>query len=66
MKTKADGYIDSARVALLLGLTVGLGIVAHEGFFFVAGAIAVSALVVATMHAMQEHADGTRMTHQHR
>ncbi len=66
MKTKAEGYIDSARVALLLGLTVGLGMVVHEGFFFVAGAIAIGALAVATAHVMQEHTDCARLKHQHR
>lgn len=38
------GGIDLARVALLLGLSIGLGIVVHEGFFLVAGAIAVGSL----------------------
>jgi len=38
--------MDPARVALLLGLGAGLGIVVHEGFFLVAGAIAVGALAV--------------------
>ena len=68
MKTiEKDGeHIGPARVALLLGLSIGLGVVVHEGFFVVAGAIAVGALTVATMHAIQEHSDGTRLAHQHR
>jgi hypothetical protein len=48
---------DPARVALLLGLSIGLGIAVHEGFFLVAGAIAVGALTVATARALQEHAE---------
>ena len=47
---KSDRFyetMDPARVALLLGLSVGLGIAVHEGFFFVAGAIAVGALAAA-------------------
>ena len=32
--------MDPARVALLLGLSVGLGIALHEAFLLVAGAIA--------------------------
>jgi hypothetical protein len=39
------------------GLSIGLGIAVHEGFFLVAGAIAVGALTVATAHALQEHAE---------
>lgn len=67
MKTidRSSGHVDQARVALLLGLSIGLGIAVHEGFFLVAGAIAVGALTVATMHAVQEHADRARLAHQH-
>jgi hypothetical protein len=68
MKTieKDRGHVDPARVALLLGLSIGLGIVVHEGFFLVAGVIAVGALTVATVHTIQEHSDGARLAHQHR
>jgi hypothetical protein len=59
-----DGSVDGSRVALLVGLSVGLGIVVHEVFFLVGGAIAVGALAVATGHAMQEHAERTRLAHQ--
>ncbi|HAK07639.1 MAG TPA: hypothetical protein DCO65_10315 [Spartobacteria bacterium] len=67
MKTieKDGGHVDPARVALLLGLSIGLGIAVHEGFFLVAGAIAIGALTVATVHAVQEHSDGARLAHQH-
>jgi hypothetical protein len=68
MKTikKDDGSVDGARVALLVGLSVGLGIVVHEVFFLVGGAIAVGALAVGTAHALQEHADQTHPAHQRR
>ena len=68
MKTikKDDGSVDGARVALLLGLSVGLGIVVHEVFFIVGGAIAVGALTVATAHALQEHAEQARPARQRR
>lgn len=68
MKTikKDDGSVDGARVALLVGLSVGLGIVVHEVFFLVGGAIAVGALTVATVHAVQEHAEDARPAHQGR
>lgn len=58
MKTrdKTAGAIDSADVALLVGVGIGLGIVVHDAFFFVAGAIAVGALTAATAHALHERA----------
>ena len=44
MKTikRDDGTLDGSRVALLLGLSIGLGIAVHEVFFVVGGAIAVA------------------------
>lgn len=67
MKTikRDDGSVDGSRVALLLGLSIGLGIAVHEAFFLVAGAIAVGALSVATAHAVEEHSERTRVTRQH-
>ena len=61
-----DGSVDGARVALLVGLSVGLGIAVHEFFFLVGGTIAVAALGVATAHAIQKHAEQTRPVHQNR
>jgi hypothetical protein len=61
-----DGSVDGARVALLLGLSIGLGIAVHEVFFLVSGAIAVGALTVATAHALHEHAEQARTARQHR
>jgi hypothetical protein len=58
-----DGSVDGARVALLVGLSIGLGIVVHEVFFLVGGAIAVGALTVATAHAAQEHAEHAHQYH---
>ena len=57
MKTKDEvgAAMDPTRVALLLGVTIGLGIVVHEGFFLVAGAIAVGAAGAAVAHALQSH-----------
>lgn len=60
-----DGSVDGARVALLVGLSIGLGIVVHEAFFLVGGAITVAALTVATAHSLQEHAEHARPAHQH-
>jgi hypothetical protein len=61
-----DGSLDSTRVTLLVGLSIGLGIVVHEAFFLVGGAIAVGALTVAAAHALHEHAEQVRPAHQHR
>lgn len=63
---KDDGSVDGARVALLVGVSVGLGIVVHEVFFLVGGAIAVGALAAGAAHALQEHGDQTRPAGQHR
>jgi hypothetical protein len=58
--------MDPVRVALLLGLSVGLGVAVHEGFLLVAGAIAVGALAAAVANAIHDHAESNRMTHLHR
>lgn len=63
--TNDDGSVDGARVALLVGLSIGLGIVVHEVFFLVAGAIGVGALSVGATHAIKEHAEHSRPAHQH-
>ena len=62
MKTsrKTNGEFDSARLAVLLGLMVGLGIVVHQTFFLIAAVIAIGALVGTVLHAMHEH---TKQTH---
>jgi hypothetical protein len=61
-----DGSVDGPRVALLVGLSIGLGIAVHEVFFLVGGAIAAGALAVATARALQEHAEHLRLAHQNR
>jgi hypothetical protein len=61
-----DGNLDGPRIALLLGLSIGLGIGVHEVFFLVGGAIALGALSVSTVHAIQGHADQIRPAHQRR
>lgn len=61
-----DGSVDSTRVTFLVGLSIGLGIVVHEAFFLVGGAIAVGALAMGTAHALQEHAEHTRPARQRR
>ncbi len=48
--------IDPARVALALGVAVGLGTAVHEGFLLVAGAIAAGALAATVANSMQDHA----------
>jgi hypothetical protein len=63
---KFYGEIDPARVALLLGVSVGLGIVVHEAFFLVAGAIAVGALAAVVANTIEDHAKDNRLSHQRR
>jgi hypothetical protein len=58
--------MDPARVALLLGLSVGLAIAVHEVFFIIASAIAVGALAAAAANAIQDHAEANRFSHQRR
>ena len=68
MKTfqKPNGEMDSTRVAMLIGVTIGLGIVVHEGFFLVAGALGVGALAAAGFHAIQEHPEHAHLAQQRR
>lgn len=53
--------MDARHVALLLGVSVGLGIVVHQSFFVVAGAIALGALAVAAARGAQEHSQGAHV-----
>ena len=60
------GNMDPARVAVLLGLSIGLGLVVHEGFFLVAGAIAIGAAGAAIANMIEDHTESSGLTHQHR
>ena len=53
----AEDGMDPARVALLFGVSVGLGIVLHEGFFVVAGAIAVGAMAATVANLIYDHTE---------
>jgi 4-amino-4-deoxy-L-arabinose transferase-like glycosyltransferase len=64
-RTRSE-LVDARRVALLLGVTVGLGILVHQSFFVLAGAIAVGALAVATARTIQEHSDSAHLVRHHR
>jgi hypothetical protein len=63
---KDDGSVDGTRVAVLVGISIGLGIVVHEVFFLIGGAIAVGALAGAVTDAIEEHAAKTQPAHQRR
>ena len=63
---KDDGRVDGPRVAVLVGASIGLGLLVHEVFFLVGGVIAVGALAAALTHAAEEHAEKTRPVHQRR
>jgi len=60
-----DGSLDGPRVALLIGLSIGLGVAMHEVFFLVGGAIAAGALTVAAAHAFQEPVKHAQPAHQY-
>ena len=64
--TNKSGRMDPARVALLFGLSVGLGIVVHESFFVVASAIAVGAMAATIANTIYDHTRHSGLTHQHR
>ena len=68
MKTLRDdtGKIDSATVAVLLGLSIGIGIAVHPAFLLVAAAIAMGALVARIFHAVQDHAEQTHLAYRAR
>jgi hypothetical protein len=64
-KDKVAGGLDPAQVALLFGLSLGRGIVVHEAFFIVAGAIAVGAAAAAIANGIHDHEKNLGL-HQHR
>ena len=60
---KNDGSVDGTRFAMLVGASIGLGLLVHEVFFLVGGAIALGALAAAVTHAAEDHAAKTRPVH---
>ncbi len=62
---KDAGKVNGARVAVLLGLSIGLGIAVHEVFLLAGFVIAAGALAIATAHALHEHAEQSRLIHHH-
>jgi len=55
--------LDSARVAVLFGLTIGLGIAIHPVFLLVAAVIGIAALIAVVSHAIHQHGDHKWLTH---
>ena len=62
---KRTEFLDPATMMLLMGLAVGLGMAAHEGFFLVALGIAGIALGQSVLHAIREHRGQVTMTPRH-
>ena len=58
---KSDGSVDGTRVAALVGISIGLGLLVHEVFFLFGGAIAVGALAAAVAHGTPEHDEKRRL-----
>lgn len=59
MKKVLLTILEPARVALLLGLAIGLGIAVHPAFFLAALLIAIAALVETILNA------AGHLTHRH-
>jgi hypothetical protein len=58
--------MEARSLALLIGLTIGLGIALHEAFFLVALLIALGAAVVWAVEATAEHQHIRHLTLAHR
>ena len=58
---KNDGSVDGTGVAVLVGASIGLGLLVHEVFFLFGGAIAVGALAAALAHGTPEHVQKRRL-----
>ena len=56
---------ESRTAALLMGLAIGLGIVAPELFFALAAAIVLVVAVEWTMHATREYFEHVKLIHSH-
>src|SRR6516162_1332651 len=52
---RVKSFLEARTVALLIGLTIGLGIALHEAFFFVALLIALGAAIEWVVEAPAEH-----------
>jgi hypothetical protein len=66
MLRKKNNEFVSTRLALAIGASIGLGVLVHEGFLLVAGAIAVGALAVTAVHPLHQHTENARPVHQNR
>ena len=58
---KRTEFLDPAKITLLMGLAVGLGIAVHDGFFLVALGIGGVALGQSVLHAIKELGSQVRM-----
>ena len=52
---KVKPFLEARTVAVLIGLAIGLGIVLHEAFFFLAFLIALGAAIEWAVEATAEH-----------
>lgn len=59
-------FMDARTVAVLIGVTIGLGIALHEAFFLVALLIALGAAVVWAVEATADHQHIRHLTLAHR
>ena len=68
MKTLRDdrGKIDSAKMAVLFGLSIGMGIAVHPAFFLLTAFILLGLLTTKLVHAVHKHAEQTRLAYRAR
>ncbi len=52
---KLEPFLQARTVALLIGLSIGLGVVVHGAFFFLAFLIALAAAVDCAIEAKFDH-----------
>jgi len=63
---KLEPFLQARTVALLIGLAIGLGVVVHGAFFFVALLIALAAAIDWAVEAKLEHQHFSHLNLAHR
>lgn len=67
-ENKVEPFLQARMVALLIGLAIGLGVVVHGAFFFVAILITLAAAIDWAVEAKLEHQHFSypNLAHRHR
>ena len=66
-ETRGKPFFEAWTVAVLIGLSIGLGIAVHEAFFFVALLVVLGAVIEWEVEATAEHQHvrHLKLTHRH-